>query len=236
MAVCPQCGSDHIALARDTDINWGRAIAGWVLLGAVGAAVGGVTGKDRNTIACLDCGAKWRAADIYFVIQTIKNVTNINLDLKRQDHRRFVAEFIEYMTPRLEGLKKIEAKAALRRDKDVAALPLTTTGFFLGCVSIILLISVFKAPPWIAIIVFLFLVGLGLKEDIEKQAELTEAATKLQKKAYDESQKIINDARQEYEEWIRNIAYKKLSNETARLDAPSKPVPPLPPPPPPRGS
>ena len=54
MANCPNCGSDHIQLKKETNVNWGRAAAGWALFGVVGGAVGSVTGEDRNVNACLD--------------------------------------------------------------------------------------------------------------------------------------------------------------------------------------
>jgi hypothetical protein len=88
MAVCPQCGSSHITLKRDTDINWGRALVGWAAFGVVGGAVAGVTGQDRNAVTCLDCGATWRAADIHKAIQIIKEATGYTLDLTIEAHHR----------------------------------------------------------------------------------------------------------------------------------------------------
>lgn len=77
MANCPNCGSEHIQLKKDTNVNWGRAVAGWALFGIVGGAVGAVTGEDRNVNACLDCGTAWKAADLYKTCQLIKNLTGV---------------------------------------------------------------------------------------------------------------------------------------------------------------
>lgn len=79
MANCPNCGSEHITLKRETNVSWGRAIAGWALFGVVGGAVGAVTGEDRNVNACLTCGASWKAANLFQVIQTIKKFTESSL-------------------------------------------------------------------------------------------------------------------------------------------------------------
>ena len=48
MANCPNCGSTHIQLKKETNVSWGRTAAGWILFGAVGASVGAITGEDRN--------------------------------------------------------------------------------------------------------------------------------------------------------------------------------------------
>ena len=31
MANCPNCGSNHIQIKQETDVNWGRAIAGYAI-------------------------------------------------------------------------------------------------------------------------------------------------------------------------------------------------------------
>jgi uncharacterized Zn finger protein len=74
MANCPNCGSDHIQIIRETNVSWGRAVAGWALFGVVGGAVGAVTGEDRNVIYCLNCGTSWKAADLYKTLQVIKDL------------------------------------------------------------------------------------------------------------------------------------------------------------------
>jgi hypothetical protein len=40
MANCPNCGSNHIQLKKETNVSWGRAAAGWALFGVVGGALG----------------------------------------------------------------------------------------------------------------------------------------------------------------------------------------------------
>ncbi len=75
MANCPNCGSDHIQIIRETNVSWGRAVAGWALFGVVGGVVGAVTGEDRNAISCLNCGTSWKAADLYKTLQVIKQLT-----------------------------------------------------------------------------------------------------------------------------------------------------------------
>ena len=87
MANCPNCGSSHIQLKRETNVNWGRTVAGWALFGVVGGAVGAVTGEDRNANACLDCGTSWKATDLFKTLQTIKNLTGETLDLAKEEDR-----------------------------------------------------------------------------------------------------------------------------------------------------
>ncbi len=89
MANCPNCGSEHIQLKKDTNVDWGRAVAGWALFGVVGGAVGAVTGEDRNANVCLDCGTSWKAADLYQTRQVIKNLTGVTLDLSCEKDRLF---------------------------------------------------------------------------------------------------------------------------------------------------
>ena len=90
MANCPICGSEHIQLKRDTNVNWEGAVVGWVLFGGVGGAVGAVTGEDRHANACLDCGISWKAADLYKTRQIIKNLTGVTLDLAYEEDRYFL--------------------------------------------------------------------------------------------------------------------------------------------------
>ena len=108
MANCPNCGSNHIQLKKETNVSWGRAVAGWALFGVVGGAVGAVTGKDRNVNACLDCGTSWKAEDLYKTIQVIKNSTGKSLDLAIEQDRLFLNEFILELSPYLEEIAKKE--------------------------------------------------------------------------------------------------------------------------------
>lgn len=111
MANCPNCGSDHIHLKADTNVNWGRAVAGWALFGVVGGAVGAVTGDNRNANACLDCGTSWKAADLYKTLQTIKNLTGASLDLAKESHRLYMRNFMSEVGSSLETIPDVERKA-----------------------------------------------------------------------------------------------------------------------------
>jgi hypothetical protein len=81
MANCPTCGSNHIQIKQDTNVSWGRAATGYMLFGVVGAAVGAITGDDRNVNACLDCGTSWKATTLYNMLQTVKTLTDKTIDL-----------------------------------------------------------------------------------------------------------------------------------------------------------
>lgn len=111
MANCPNCGSEHIQLKKDTNVDWGRAVAGWALFGVVGGAVGAVTGEDRNANVCLDCGTSWKAADLYKTGQVIKNLTGVTLDLSREKDRHFINNFISQISPYIEAIPKAKKDA-----------------------------------------------------------------------------------------------------------------------------
>ena len=111
MANCPNCGSNHIHLKAETNVNWGRAVAGWALFGVVGGAVGAVTGDDRNVNACLNCGTSWKAADLYKTLQTIKNLTSNSLDLAEESHRSYMNNFMSEVGSSLEAIPNVEKKA-----------------------------------------------------------------------------------------------------------------------------
>ncbi|AKE66227.1 hypothetical protein NIES3806_18960 [Microcystis aeruginosa NIES-3806] len=108
MANCPNCGSNHIQLQRETNVNWGRAAAGWALFGVVGGAVGAVTGEDRNVNACLDCGTTWRAADLYKTLEIIKHLTQEILDLSLARDRLYLNDFMVEIGPYLDSISKAE--------------------------------------------------------------------------------------------------------------------------------
>ncbi len=111
MANCPNCGSDHIHLKADTNVNWGRAVTGWALFGVVGGAVGAVTGDNRNANACLNCGTSWKAADLYKTLQTIKILTDVSLDLAKESHRLYMRNFMSEVGSSLEAIPDVERKA-----------------------------------------------------------------------------------------------------------------------------
>ncbi len=113
MANCPNCGSEHIQLKQDTNVDWGRAVAGWALFGVVGGAVGAVTGEERSTNVCLDCGTSWKATDLYKIRQVIKNLTDVTLDLANESDRNFINDFIHEVSPYIESISDAEKKAEL---------------------------------------------------------------------------------------------------------------------------
>lgn len=55
---CPKCGCTNIS-TTNKKLSLGRAVTGGVLLGPVGAVVGGVTSKKVLNV-CQGCGHKWK--------------------------------------------------------------------------------------------------------------------------------------------------------------------------------
>lgn len=109
MANCPNCGSDHIQLTTETNVNWGRAVVGWALFGVVGGAVGAVTGDDRKAIICLDCGTSWKPIQLHQIITEIEKSTNQKkIDLSKSSHRVFVNEFISKVVPHIKYIDTVE--------------------------------------------------------------------------------------------------------------------------------
>jgi hypothetical protein len=111
MANCPNCGSTHIQLKRETNVSWGRTAAGWALFGVVGAAVGAVTGEDRTVNACLDCGTSWKATDLYNTLQRIESLTGAVLDLSIKQHRAYLNDFIADVISYYEEIAIADKKA-----------------------------------------------------------------------------------------------------------------------------
>ena len=111
MANCPNCGSNHIQIKQETDVNWGRAITGYALFGIVGGAVGAVTGEDRNVNACLDCGTSWKAEQLYKILQIIKECTGEKLNLAREHDPLYMNNFIYQVGSYLQQIPEIERKA-----------------------------------------------------------------------------------------------------------------------------
>jgi hypothetical protein len=136
MANCPNCGSSHIQLKRETNVNWGRTVAGWALFGIVGGAVGAVTGEDRNANACLDCGTSWKATDLFKTLQTIKNLTGVTLDLAREQDRLYMNNFMHEIGSYLESISSLEKKdSEIVVTADMKSYEKTSTGCGYGCVT-----------------------------------------------------------------------------------------------------
>jgi hypothetical protein len=179
MANCPNCGSDHIQLKRETDVNWGRAVVGWAVFGVVGGAVGAVTGEDRNVNACLNCGTSWKAADLHKLLQIIKKLTNLNLDLSEETDRIFVNDFMAEFTPDLESISNIE-KQGQKLITEIQNNSKAATGCGYGCgASMLLMVSSSIAATAGAFIGFLmlalpiagFLIGAELDKTSKKATE-----------------------------------------------------------------
>ncbi|MCC5661863.1 hypothetical protein LC608_33960 [Nostoc sp. XA010] len=144
MANCPNCGSTHIQLKRETNVSWGRAITGLALFGVVGGAVGAVTGEDRNANACLDCGTSWKAEDLYKILQIIKKSTDINPDMTTATDRLFVNDFILEMTPYIEAMSKAqkESETIVTVSENKKSL-FAAAGCGSGCIITLILWSIF---------------------------------------------------------------------------------------------
>jgi len=143
MANCPNCGSGHIQIKQETDVNWGGAIAGYALFGVVGAAVGAVTGEDRNVNACLDCGKSWKAEDLFKLLQIIKDCTGAKLNLAIYRDRVYLNKFISELGSYLKEIPEIEGKADqliadAKKEAEKKAFP--------GCSSIGCLFFIFGIP------------------------------------------------------------------------------------------
>jgi hypothetical protein len=134
MANCPNCGSDHIVLKEETNVNWGRALTGWALFGVVGGAVGAVTGEDRNVNACLDCGTSWKATDLYNLLKIIKIYTNNTVNLSKEKHRIYMDEFIKRVIPYIESITISNQKSneLIKRVKEEVSKD-EVGAFSLGC-------------------------------------------------------------------------------------------------------
>jgi ABC-type multidrug transport system fused ATPase/permease subunit len=120
MANCPNCGSPDIALKRETNVNWGRAVVGYAVFGVVGGAVGAVTGEDRNVNACLDCGTTWKAETLYQILQMIENTTNVKLDLSMEVDRTYLNQFMKEVSSFIEYVSRARSDAEKKFNESVA--------------------------------------------------------------------------------------------------------------------
>jgi hypothetical protein len=199
MANCPNCGSDHIQLKKETNVSWGRAAAGWALFGVVGGAVGAVTGEDRNVNACLDCGTSWKAGDLYKTLQIIKNSTGVNLDLVKDKDRLYMNEFMVELSPYLEEISKKEKEGkklieeAQNKSNESAAVG-CSGGCFLaigGCTAIAssasggIILLALLAPPVVGMLIGM-LVDSSNKKSIEKKKEETQIRVEIMQRDAEE--------------------------------------------------
>ena len=120
---CPQCGSSHITLKNDTNVSWGRAATGWLLFGPIGAAVGAVTGNDRNSNACLNCGESWKASDLYIILQTVKTLTGVELTLVHDSHRNYLKNFLTEVAPYSNKIEEVKINGERKIEKTKQQTP-----------------------------------------------------------------------------------------------------------------
>jgi hypothetical protein len=214
MAFCPKCGSSDIALRRDTNINWGRAIVGWAAFGVVGGAVAGVTGEDRNAVACLDCGASWRPADIFSIIQTVKDSTGITLDLSLEKHRFFLERFISELSPYIDleiSKAKEKSNKIIMEGKAASIGPGFKNAFNFAIVSLFFTIGIgswFRIDGFlvfvISFIVFVLCLLVGKLDDTDNNWS-PEAQIKKSEK---EAATVIDAAKQEIKNKIVSFSSK----------------------------
>jgi len=184
MANCPNCGSSHVTLKKETNVSWGRAVAGWALFGVVGGAVGAVTGEDRNVNACLDCGTSWKAADLYKILQVIKNSTGKTLVLAREQDRAYMNSFVAEVGSYLEAIPNAEKKAEkLITETQNKSVEKAAVGCGYGCAASLIgyfgLASILSSGGVLMMIVGPPLIGMGIgslmdkakKKSIEQEVE-----------------------------------------------------------------
>jgi len=184
MANCPNCGSSHVTLKKETNVSWGRAVAGWALFGVVGGAVAALTGEDRNVNSCLDCGTSWKAADLYKILQVIKNSTGKTLDLAREQDRVYMNSFVAEVGSYLEAIPNAEKKAEkLITETQSKSVEKVAAGCGYGCASSLIgyfgLASILSSGGVLMMIVGPPLVGMGIgllmdkakKKSVEQEVE-----------------------------------------------------------------
>ena len=199
MANCPNCGSNHIQLKKETNVSWGRAAAGWALFGVVGGAVGAVTGEDRNVNACLDCGTSWKAGDLYKTLQIIKISTGVNLDLARDEDRLYMNKFMVELSPYLEeisikekeGRKLVEEVQNKSSESTAAGCGGGCLISFAGCTAIAgsasggVLLLTLLIPPIVGMLIGI-LADSANKKSIEKKKEETQRRVEIMKRDAEE--------------------------------------------------
>lgn len=133
-AYCPNCGSSHLQIRKDTNVSWGRAVVGWALFGTVGGAVGAITGEDRNSVACLNCGTSWKAKDLYKIRETIREMTGKILNLSQESDRIYINKFITDIGPYIEAVKQSEKEGdKLVKEKEAELDKNLSEGCANGC-------------------------------------------------------------------------------------------------------
>lgn len=194
----------------------------------VGGAVAGVTGEDKNAVTCLDCGASWRPADVFNVIQAVKDATGATLDLSLEAHRLYLERFIPELSPYIDSeISKANDRSSKRTARGKEMGP----GYNFSMLAyLVLMIIIFiyyfntgkSLGDFLAFMVVIF-VGLfffsfaGVSYDLKHGW----SPDKANKKTEEEAAAIISIAKENVREQIRLFTKKYPLHR-----------PPLPPPPP----
>lgn len=214
-AYCPNCGSSHLQIRKDSNVSWGRAAVGWALFGAVGGAVGAITGEDRNSVACLNCGTSWKAKDLYKIRETIKELTGKSLNLSQESDRYYMNSFVGEIGPILESINKLNKQV----DKEFEKVKSKENeakvyGCYYGCVGYLLMtFAIFSGIGTISYLLgftwflaaFLFpIVGIWIGASMDRSNKKRAAQSIAQKEKEVKSQKAEaeNQLREKLEEFI----------------------------------
>lgn len=163
MANCPNCGSEHVQLTRDTNVSWGHAVAAWDLV-FVGMADMLIMeenrkGEDHNVNSCMNCGTSWKAVTLYATLQIIKQLTTLKLDLSMDNHRAFMKEVIPEITIYSDSISKVEKeiKININAVETRGAAVGIVVGFF---ISLIMIIIYSEKSQGFLVFVLTFIIGL----------------------------------------------------------------------------
>lgn len=208
MANCPNCGSDHIQMTQETNVNWEGAVAGWVMFGVVGGAVGAVTGEDRHFNCCLNCGTAWKAKDLYNTLQTIKRITGIELKLNRSEDRQFMDNFISEIGPQLELLNDQEKKIdKLLQEAEEISMEKTKAGCLTGglitVIGYVILSSL--APGLVGFLILppIVLTIFGARKDNANEKINEERKKEIKRRVVMEKKKIEKQFKNELGDFMR---------------------------------
>ena len=216
MANCPNCGSPHIQDRRESNINWGRAVAGWALFGIVGGAVGGVTGDDRHVNVCLDCGTNWKASDLYKSRQVLKSYTGIVLDLSEEKDRACLDEFMQIMEKFIDNLQEAKENSE-QIIKDVELL-LGFTGFGVIIGMIFAITGLFTSGLGSFIFgLFLTLVFGLIGLEIDKKLGIEKKRISIKKKAEKEGKALVEIANKKRDSSLQSLRDRAVINKNGRL-------------------
>lgn len=129
MANCPNCGSDHIQLITETNVNWGATAGLWALADAFDMSVYGVATKETQANCCLNCGNKWLASDLYYAIQMLETLLEIKIDLSQKNDRSLLNQALPIFNT---YSKKISSKSEHLKTKTTGTLQLGCLVWFVA--------------------------------------------------------------------------------------------------------